>query len=67
MHWSDARLQSFRSLDAPASAFRWVPVRWMNPQLYVIDGQRYRKRAIRYWWLSIAFFAAGMLGALLRV
>lgn len=61
MQIADARMQRYRSQSAPAAAFRWVPLRWWNPALYVGDGQRYRKVAIRSWWMMVMFFAAGAL------
>jgi hypothetical protein len=63
MQLLDARMQRYRSPQAPASAFRWVPVRWWDPTLYVGEGQKYRIWAIRSWWLAVAFFVAGVIAS----
>ena len=63
----DARMQRYRSPAAPASAFRWVPVRWWDPALYEGEGQRYRTLAIRSWWLTVASFGCGVLAVLLGI
>lgn len=66
MHFFDARMQHYRSPEAPNSAFRWVPVRWWDPSLYQGAGQTYRKWAIRSWWMTAFFFLAGAIVTLLR-
>lgn len=63
MHVFDRRMQRYRSPAAPASAFRWVPVRWWDTALYVGEGRKYRRWAIRSWWLTVAFFVAGAITA----
>jgi hypothetical protein len=62
----DARMQRYRSPEAPASAFRWVPIRWWDSSLYVGAGKKYRKWAIRSWWMTVAFFLAGAIAVVLR-
>jgi hypothetical protein len=59
----DARMQRYRSPAVPASAFRWVPLRWWDPALYAGEGQKYRRRAIRSWWMTVAFFVVGVIAA----
>ena len=61
----DARMQRYRSPEAPASAFRWVPLRWWDPALYVGKGQTYRTWAIRCWWMTVACFVVGAIAATL--
>jgi len=58
-------MQHHRSPAAPASAFRWVPLRWWDPELYVSEGQLYRTWAIRCWWMTVACFVAGAIAAIL--
>ena len=67
MHWFDSRMQRFRSPDAPAAAFRWVPLRWMNAGLYTDEGQQYRAWAIRSWWLCVFFFACAILAIFVNI
>lgn len=66
MHIFDTQMQRYRSPDAPASAFRWVPVRWWDSSLYVGKGLMYRTLAIRSWYMTLAFGLAGAISVVLR-
>lgn len=61
MHYFDRRLQRYRPSDVPASAFRFVPIRWTNERLYAAPGQFYRRRVIQAWILTIVLAILAMI------
>ena len=61
MHRADAALQQHRVATAPESAYRLIPIRWLDSGLYTHQGERYRLTAIRALRGMILCFLAGML------
>ncbi len=67
MHYFDRRMQQHRAPGAPESAFRWVPLRWLDPSLCTPTGEAYRRRVIWSWRLMLLFFIGAAIAASARV
>lgn len=66
MHHFDRVLQRHRATGVPGSAFRWVPLRWLDASKYTEEGQTFRRNLIRCWWLMVLCFAAAAVSTLVR-
>lgn len=58
---ADAMLQGYRAPSGPPSAYRLIPLRWMDPALYTAPGERYRLTAMRATQTMVVCFLGGML------